>query len=141
MKIAVHLARNRRLLAWCALSVVLHLLLMLWVDARFTPPPLPEVGTPLALRLVPTPQPATAPQADAPAAAAQASAAAPMPLPAPAPAPAPALRSVPLDAAGDAPAPAASPAQAQDRATGILPQQMPGRYQCARPRPPASATP
>jgi hypothetical protein len=117
MKIAVHLARHRRLAALGGLSLLLHLFAFVWIDALVTAPP-PVTGMPLALRLV-RERPAAVPAKPAPPveqatppAPVQAAAA---PLPAPVPEPVPAT---------DAPA-AAAP--------GIAPLQMPGRYRVRLP--------
>lgn len=125
MKIAVHLARHRRLAALGALSLLLHLFAFVWIDTLVTARP-PLVGTPLALRLV-RERPAVAPatpappieQALLPPAPAQA-AARPRPAPAPSPQPAPASEAL-------------APAVAAAAPPGISPLQMPGRYRVRLP--------
>ena len=128
MKIAVHLARHRRLAAWVGLSLLLHLLAFVLIDAMTAPRP-PAIGTPLALRLVragAAAQPAVAQQRAQPRPQA-APQAAPERSTGPAAAPPPA----PPEAATDAPAPAA---QAPAAATpGSAPLQMPGRYRVRLP--------
>ena len=51
MKIAVHLARHRRLAAWVGLSLLLHLFALVLIDGLWAPAPA-VIGTPVALRLV-----------------------------------------------------------------------------------------
>ena len=132
MKIAVHLARHRRLVAWVGLSLLLHLLAFALLDVLVTPSPPPASGAPLALRLVDervAALPAEADPAPAPAAAASplSSAAAPaLPLPA-----TPVVASPPA-----LPHPAAAtqaPAAPAAAAAGIAPLQMPGRYRVRLP--------
>ncbi len=126
MKIAVRLARHRRLAALGGLSLLLHLLAFVWIDAKLTAPP-PVSGTPLALRLVRAP--------DAPARPAPASelpkppTEQPRPVPAPAPEPAPATVFEPIRSA---PA-AATAATTAGTAVGTAPLQMPGRYRVRLP--------
>ncbi|MGJ9416778.1 DUF3108 domain-containing protein [Massilia sp. CMS3.1] len=135
MKIAVHLARHRRLVAWVGLSLLLHLLAFAVLDVLVTPSPPPDNGAPLALRLVDERLAALPTQADpapapAPAASPPASAAAPaLPLPA-----LPVLASPPAlpDPAATTQAPAA-PAAPAAAAAGIAPLQMPGRYRVRLP--------
>lgn len=132
MKIAVHLARHRRLLALGGLSLLLHLLALAWIAPRIEAGPHDTVGTPIALRLEHAAPPAAA---DSPAAPRPATRPA---LPAPAPRPdgkdappsSPALP--PLRPLLPAPSTAAS-ADAPDTTAsaprpGAVPLQMPGRY-------------
>jgi hypothetical protein len=131
MKIAVHLARHRRLVALGGLSLLLHLFAFVWIDGLITSPP-PVAGTPIALRLV---------RERAPVAPAPLPAPLPVPLPEPheaqprqaPPAPPPAAAQAPSTAALPD-APATPPAAATP---GPAPLQMPGRY---RVRPPPSST-
>ena len=133
MKIAVHLARHRRLAALGGLSLLLHLFAFAWIGALRAPPP-PATGQPIPLRLVrsattaapparvqPLPQPVARPAAAARPTAPSAPPAAARPPAAPT-APTP----LPADAAA-----------ATDLAPGTPPLRMPGRY---RVRPPPSAT-
>lgn len=127
MKIAVHLARHRRLVALGGLSLLLHLLAFAWIDTLVAPAP-PRSGAPIALRLVREEMPAVktaSAQAAAASAPARVSERAGPALPAMQP-----LLPAPEGAAGAAaPAPAAT-------APGVAPLQMPGRY---RVRPPPSS--
>lgn len=125
MKIAVHLARHRRLAAWVGLSLLLHLLAFILIDGLVVPRP-PAIGTPLALRLVPA-QPAPPPAR--PAQTAPAARALPAAPPAQAAEPAPASRPAPPSPstiAAEAPAPASA-------TPGSAPLQMPGRYRVRLP--------
>jgi len=128
MKIAVHLARHRRLVALGGLSLLLHLFAFVWIDTLVTARP-PVVGMPLALRLV-RERPAVAP-ARPPPPAEQAPEQATPPAPVHAatePLPAPALPPEP------APAPETpAPAVAAAAAPGVAPLQMPGRYRVRLP--------
>ena len=124
MKIAVHLARHRRLAALVGLSLLLHLFAFVWIDTLVTARP-PVVGMPLALRLVReraalAPAKPAPPKEQARPPATVHAAAPPLPAPAPAPEPAP---------VGDAPAPAVAAAATP----GIAPLQMPGRYRVRLP--------
>lgn len=142
MKIAVHLARHRRLVAWVGLSLLLHLLALALFDGLLAPPPA-RSGAPLALRLVrerpapaaaqpalplPVPLPQPLPQAlpqPRPEALPEALADAP-----PQPASAQALAPVPAPVAS-APGPATQPAASSQ--PGTAPLQMPGRYRVRLP--------
>lgn len=123
MKIAVHLARHRRLVAWVGLSLLLHLLAFAVLDVLVAPAAPSAVGAPLALRLGDQRLAAPLAQADttAPPAAAPPASAAAQPLASP-PVPAPPAAVAPPDSATQAP-----PAQA-GVAAGIAPLHMPGRY-------------
>ena len=130
MKIAVHLARHRRLAAWVGLSLLLHLFALVLVDGLWAPAPA-AIGTPVALRLVrerpdkvapAAVPPAAPPPARAPVRAAAEAAAAPP--------------STPITPASSATAAPATPPPAA-ATPGIAPLQMPGRY---RVRLPPSAT-
>lgn len=122
MKIAVRLARHRRLAALGGLSLLLHLLAFVWIDTALTAPP-PVSGTPLALRLVRAPAaPARAvPVPEHPAPPTRQ----PRPVAAPAPQPAPATVFEPIRSAPAAATAAAPP--------GTVPLQMPGRYRVRLP--------
>lgn len=117
---AAYLARHGRLLALCGLSLLLHALVIAWLDARISAP-LPTIGAPpLAVRLA---GPAAPAPSSAPASVKAVAAAAPAPAPRIAlPAPAP-MR--PLDAA--APAPVLSAPDTVDAAP------TPSRYRVAMP--------
>ena len=79
---APHLAQHARLLALCALSLLLHALVIAWIDAGIAAP-LPTPGAPpLAVRLLGAAAPAPAPAA-LPAAPASEIAATALPAPAP----------------------------------------------------------
>jgi len=153
-KIAVHLARHRRLLALGALSLLLHLLALAWIGGRRDLDARQAPGVALALRL--DRSAATTPSA-APQAAAE-----PAPSTTPVPAPAaqdsvvaadsgaslPPLQSLVPAApeAGQAAQPAALPGRAASPAPpalgdprGAAVRQMPGRYQVRMP-PPARLT-
>lgn len=111
--------RHARLLALCGLSLLLHLIVIAWLDTRILAP-LPLIGNPaLAVRLADV-----APAAPTPAAPAAATA-----LPSPMPAlPAPA----PVQASADA-APAPAPAAAAQPAGGVAAVEMPSRYRVTVP--------
>lgn len=127
-KIAVHLARHRRLVALVGLSLLLHLLALACIDALVSPPPL-RIGAQIALRLAPAPvsaHQAVAAQAAPP----QAVAAAPLPEKPQLALPAMQPLLPAADAAGGAPMPVAASA-----APGTAPLQMPGRYRVRLPPP------
>ncbi len=130
MKIAVHLARHRRLVALGGLSLLLHLFAFVWIDTLVTARP-PVAGMPLALRLVRERPAAGAGHTGATHRAGDAAAGAG--------AQPPRSRPPPLPAAPQprAPAEAPAPAVAAAATPGIAPLQMPGRY---RVRLPPSAT-
>ncbi|WP_460836532.1 DUF3108 domain-containing protein [Massilia agri] len=114
---AAMLGRHARLLALCGLSLLLHLIVIAWLETRISAP-LPLIGNPaLAVRLTDV-----TPVAPAPAAPA---AALPSPMPA-LPAPAPVQASVEA-----APAPA-RPAPPQP-AGGVAAAEMPSRYRVTVP--------
>lgn len=126
MKIAVHLARHRRLVALGGLSLLLHVLAFALLDALVAPPPV-QVGAPIALRLVsdaaPSGKSATVPAAPA----------APAPgTPASAPAPSQSQTRAELPAMQPllpaSASPPGTPAPSSSAAPGIAPLQMPGRY-------------
>jgi len=96
MKIAVHLARHRRLLALGGLSLLLHLLALVWIGGRSERSARADLGAPIALRLA---QSAAAPRAAAPEPTAL-----PAPAPAPTTAPAPPADAPAGEAAASAPA-------------------------------------
>jgi hypothetical protein len=139
MKIAAVLARHRRLLALCGLSLLAHVLLIEWIAVRMQPSPARKAFTDaLAVRL----QPASAPAAAAPpvpATAARATPAAATPAPA-APAP-PATAAPSARTAADAPpvAPTATPdaaalaAGAQGAIAADQAVETPGRYRVRMP--------
>jgi hypothetical protein len=128
MKIAVHLARHRRLVALAGLSLLLHLLALACIDALVSPPP-PQIGTPLALRLARSAAPARKAVAAQAAPTRAAAAAAPekphLALP-----PMQPLLPAP-DVVADAGAPV--PASTSSTAPGTAPLQMPGRYRVRLP--------
>ncbi|WP_136221420.1 DUF3108 domain-containing protein [Massilia sp. Mn16-1_5] len=128
MKIAVHLARHRRLVALGGLSLLLHLLAIALIDALVAPPPV-EVGAPIALRLVrETAAPAQTAAAQAPMAEAT-QASAPAPSPAPPRAELPAMQ--PLLPGGGSDMSRSAPSSGAT--SGIAPVQMPGRYRVQLP--------
>ena len=128
MKIAVHLARHRRLLALGGLSLLLHLLALAWIAPRLDVSAHDAAGTPLALRLQGVAPPTALPRQPAVQPA----------LPSPAPRPAnevapPSSPSLP-PLQPLLPAPSGSPSASVPAATagapqaGAAPLQMPGRY-------------
>ena len=123
MKIAVHLARHRRLVALGGLSLLLHAFAFALLDALVAPPPV-QVGAPIALRLVrETAAPARATTAQAAPSTAASSPVAPSASAQPRaelPAMQPLLPAAETAAGSAAPSPATTP--------GIAPLQMPGRY-------------
>ncbi|WP_162244821.1 DUF3108 domain-containing protein [Massilia sp. Leaf139] len=123
MKIAVQLARHRRLVAWVGLSLLLHLLALASLDVLIAPPA-PAIGAPFALRLVRERPPATQ-------ASAQPSAARPEAVPEPEQTPPalPPMRPV-LPAAATTADASPRPASATP---GAAPLQMPGRYRVRLP--------
>ncbi|MEW6371808.1 MAG: DUF3108 domain-containing protein [Pseudomonadota bacterium] len=129
MKIAVHLARHRRLLALGGLSLLLHLLALAWIAPRVDLDPHQAAGTPIALRLQrAAPPPAAPPRPAAQPAGAPSPAASPDSAAAPPSSPAlpplrPLLPAPATPAADDGPATAASAPR-----PGAVPLQMPGRY-------------
>ncbi|MEW6759321.1 MAG: DUF3108 domain-containing protein [Pseudomonadota bacterium] len=123
---AALLGRHARLLALCGLSLLLHLIVIAWLDTRISAP-LPRIGNAaLAVRLA-----GMAPAAPARPAPAAPPAAAPAPSPMPAapvrPAAAPAQASA---EAAPAPAPAAV---AQPAGAGVAAVEMPSRYRVTVP--------
>jgi hypothetical protein len=124
MKIAVHLARHRRLVAFGGLSLLLHLFAFVWIDTLVTARP-PVAGMPLALRLV-RERPAEPPARKALPTQQKAEQETPAPSPAAAQ-PLPALPPQPARVA-ETPAPAVAAAP-----PGIAPLQMPGRYRVRLP--------
>ncbi|WP_179119087.1 DUF3108 domain-containing protein [Massilia sp. KIM] len=119
MRIPASAARHGRLALLCLASLLAHLLVLAWLDARLAPPPLPAGA--LAVRLVAPSAPPPLPEA----------APAPVPEPLPVAAPAPAPVSAPADteaaSASAAPEPAAGAGGAEP------PLQMPGRYRVTAP--------
>ncbi|MFC3458272.1 DUF3108 domain-containing protein [Massilia haematophila] len=133
MKIAVHLARHRRLLALCGLSLLLHLLALAWIGPRLDVDQRDAAGGAITLRLADV-APPRQPQAAQPApphtpsapASQPATAAARPSLPAPA---LPPLRPLlPAPSAPSASPSADAPAAPPPAAAGDAPQGMPGRY-------------
>jgi len=149
-KIAVHLARHRRLLALGGLSLLLHLLALAWIGSQPGAAPRQTLGVPIALRLERSAAVAaeSAPQPALPAAEPQPEATAPAQAnaaPADSPPALPPLQSLaPADAqVTSSPAPStlpgssaaatasAPPARGDPRGAAV--QQMPGRYRVQTP--------
>lgn len=145
MKIAAHLARHRRLLALCGLSLLLHLLALAWVGPRLVFERPDAAGGAIALRLAGAPQspPQSLPQPQAARPAAPrttaplptlATPAAPASQPEGGAQPSPALPPLrPLRPAPSADVPATAGAVADGAgpapaAAGAALQGMPGRY-------------
>lgn len=135
MKLAVHLARHRRLLALCGLSLFLHLLALAWIGGRWERGAARPAGSPIALRIEHAAVARAAPQAESTAPAPAPVPPAPAPGAAPAPVTLPPLRPLlpgePAAGSPDAgPGPerhaAASPSAGSP--AGAAPRQMPGRY-------------
>lgn len=151
-KLAVHLARHRRLLALGGLSLLLHLLALAWIGSRPDAAPRQTQGVPLALRLERSaavaaqpqlhPQPALRaaeprPEATAPtqanaAPADTAPALPPLQALAPADAQVSSASESPARPAPSAAASAAAP-PARGDSRGAAVQQMPGRYRVQTP--------
>ncbi len=127
--------RHGRLLALCGLSLLLHLLVIAWLDTRISAP-LPRIGNAaLAVRLAGLAPPAPA----APAAPAQLASTAPATRPAAAAEPSPVAAAnappapAPVQASAEAvPAPAPA-AVAQPAGGGVAAVEMPSRYRVTVP--------